>query len=115
MAGGDFNIPADVVQHAFDILKDKAHEHAKARAAYEYWEKNLKVVLAHAAAKSNASSETQRQQEALRSAEYMEALDQFEEVAAAYFTAKDRRDAASAIISGWQTISADRRQLGKVI
>jgi hypothetical protein len=40
----DFHIPDALVQHSFDILK--SHDHAKARAAYEFSEKHLKVVFA---------------------------------------------------------------------
>ena len=114
MADSDFQLPDKIVQHAFDIIADKAKEHAKARAAYEFSERHLKVVLAQAASKSNATSQGQREQDALRSQDYLEALEAFEDVAVAYFTARDRREAASAIISGWQTLRSDARALGKI-
>lgn len=108
----DFRIPESHVQHAFEVLK--AGDHATARAAYEFAEKQLKVILAKAAAASNASSVAQRENEALRSAEYERALDQFKAIAENYYRAKDRRDAASAIIDAWRTQQSDMRAMGKV-
>jgi hypothetical protein len=112
MADSGFHIPDEHVEHAFSILKGK--DAAVARAAYEYAERHLKVVLAHASAKSNATSQGQRDQDALRSEDYLSALESFEDVAAAYFIARDRRDAAIAIIEAWRSIQANERALGKV-
>ena len=112
MADSNFQIPDEHVEHAFTILKSK--DAAVARAAYEYAERHLKVVLAQAASKSNASSQAQRDQQALQSEEYLLALENFEDVAAAYFIARDRRDAAIAIIEAWRSIQANERALGKV-
>ena len=115
MAERPFHIPDSHVQHAFDVLNDKTKEHARARAAYEFSEKNLKTVLAHAAADSPASSLGGKEQDALRSDAYREALDAFQEVAKAYFIAKDRRDAAIAIIEAWRSIQANERHAGKIV
>ena len=95
MADSSFHIPDKHVQHAFDILKSP--DAAVARAAYEFAERNLKTVLASAAAESNASSLGQREQDALKSQTYRNALEAFQDVAETYFIAKDRRDAAAAI------------------
>jgi hypothetical protein len=108
----DFHVPDSHVQHAFDILK--SGDHAKARAAYEFTEKKLKTVLAQQAAMSNASSVTQRESDALASAGYDQALKEFRTIAEVYYTARDRREAAAAIIEAWRTQQSDRRAMGKV-
>ncbi len=108
----EFRIPDSHIQRAFDILKDS--NHATARAAYEFTEKQLKVILAKAAAASNATSVAQRENEALRSDEYERALDQFRAIADAYYTARDKREAAVAIIDAWRTQQSDQRAMGRV-
>lgn len=108
----DFRIPDSMVQKAFDVLRDNGH--AKARAAYEFADKHLKVVLAKAAGASNASSVAQRENEALRSDAYQLALGQFELVAEVYYTAKDKREAAVAMIDAWRTQQSDMRAMGRV-
>jgi hypothetical protein len=105
-------IPDKHVEHALDILK--SHDHAEARAAFEYSDKRLKVVLAEEASKSNAKTATEREQAAYRSEAYAEALRQYEGCAEAYFLAKDRREAADAVLRAWQTASADSRAMGRV-
>lgn len=105
-------IPESHVQRAFDILMSS--DHATARAAYEFSEKNLKVVLAKAAAASNAKTVSERENEAMRSPEYMEALENYRLLAKAYFEARDKREAANAVLDGWRTLSADQRALEKV-
>lgn len=108
----DFRIPDTHVQHAFDILK--AGDHASAKAAYEFAEKQLKVVLAKAAAASEASSVAQRENDALRSMEYERALHDFRLVSETYHKARDRREAAVAIIDAWRTQQSDQRAMGRV-
>lgn len=108
----DFRIPDSHVQHAFDVLK--SGDHAAARAAYEFADKQLKVVLAKAAGASNATSVAQRENEALRSMEYERALGQFSAVAETYYKARDRREAAVAIIDAWRTQQSDMRAMGRV-
>jgi hypothetical protein len=107
----DFHIPESHVQHAFDLLK--SGQHAVARAAYEFAEKQLKVVLAKAAAQSNATSIAAREAEALRSPEYERALDAFKAIAETYYREKDRREAAAAIIDAWRTQQSDLRAMGR--
>lgn len=108
----EFRIPEGHVEHAFEVLK--AGDHAAARAAYEFADKQLKVILAKAAAASNAASIAQRENEALRSMEYERALGQFKAVAETYYKARDRREAASAIIEAWRTQQSDLRAMGRV-
>jgi hypothetical protein len=109
----DVNIPDSHVLHSFEILK--SGDHAAARAGYEWAERALKTVLAEQASKSNATSQGQREQDALRSDAYKEALREFRQVAELYFHERDRRDAAQAILDAWRTLQSNNRQLGKVI
>jgi hypothetical protein len=106
------HIPEETVQKAFDYLRDSVH--AKSRAAYEFSEKQLKVVLAQAMRKSNGKSVSERETEALCSHEYQMALEAHQSVSELYFTAKDKREAASAIIEGWRTQRSDERAAGRV-
>lgn len=100
------------VQRAFNILQ--SNDHAAARAAYDFSEKQLKVILAKAEAQSNAKTISERQNEALRSDEYERALSAWKLVSEAYFTARDKREASIAIIDAWRTQSADQRAMGRV-
>jgi len=107
-----FIIPDSQAQGAFDILRST--DHAIKRAAFEMSEKRLKVVLARAAAESNAKTVSERDNAALCSQSYTEALEQLEAVSEAYYIAKDRRDAASACLDAWRTQQSDRRSMAKV-
>lgn len=95
------------VEHAFDILKSK--DHAAARAAYEFAEKHLKVILARLEIASNGKTVSDRQNTALASDDYERALEDFKLVSRAYHEAKDRREAANAIIAAWRTQRSDER------
>lgn len=105
-------IPDSHVEHALNVLKDG--DCARARAAYEFAEKQLKVVLARAAQQSNAKTVSERDQHAQASPEYERALHDFKAVSELYFVAKDRRDAADAVISAWQTLNANQRAMERV-
>jgi hypothetical protein len=113
MADSGITIPDAHVLHSFEILK--SGDHAAARGAYEWSERALKTVLADEAAKSTATSQGQRDQDALRSERYKEALREFRKVAELYFHERDRRDAAQAILDAWRSIQANQRLLGKII
>ncbi len=108
----DFRVPDAHVQAAFDILR--AGDHAAARAGYEFAEKHLKVVLAKAAGASDATSAAQREVDALRSPTYERALLDFKLVAETYHKARDRREAAAAVIDAWRTQQSDLRAMGRV-
>lgn len=105
-------IPDSHVEHAFDLLRSQ--DHAKARAAYEFAEKQIKVVLARAQLAANGKTVGEREATALCSPEYERALIDFRLVAESYYSARDRRDAASAIIDAWRTQQSDMRAMGKV-
>lgn len=107
-----FCISDSHVQHAFDVLH--SGDHAAARAAYSFAEKQLKVVLAKAAAESNATSVAARENEALRSVAYDLATRDLKKVEEAYYKARDRREAAIAIIDAWRTQQSDMRAMGRV-
>ena len=106
------HIPESTVQAAFDYLRDSIH--AKSRAAYEFSDRQLKVVLAAAAKKSNAKTVAEREADALVSLDYAAALEAHQSVSEAYFTARDKREAAVAIIDGWRTQQSDQRASGRV-
>ena len=106
------SIPETHVQHAFDVLKSP--DHATARAAYEFADKQLKVILAKSAMNSNAKTVAERDASALMSDEYERALNDFRKVAELYYRARDRREAAVAIIDAWRTQSADQRLLARI-
>lgn len=105
-------IPDSHVEHAFEVLKSQ--KHAAARAAYEFAEKHLKVVLAKAELSANGKTVGERQATALSSPEYERALGDFKLVAEVYHSERDRRDAASAVIDAWRTQQSDMRAMGKV-
>jgi hypothetical protein len=105
-------IPDKQVQAAFDVLHDPAH--AKARAAHEYAEKRLKVVIAKAQLTANGKTVGEREATALASPEYEAALKAARLISEAYYSLKDQRDAASATLDAWRTQQSDLRSMGKV-
>jgi hypothetical protein len=105
-------IPDKQVQAAFDILNSP--DHAKARAAHEYAEKRLKVVLAKAQLGANGKTVGEREATALASEEYEAACKHARLIAEAYYSLKDQRDAASATLDAWRTQQSDMRAMGKV-
>lgn len=105
-------IPDAHVEHAFEVLKSQ--KHAAARSAYEFAEKQLKVVLAKATLQANGKTVGEREASALASPEYERALGDFRLVAENYHSERDRRDAASAIIEAWRTQQSDLRAMGRV-
>jgi hypothetical protein len=107
-----FHIPEDHVHHAFEVLK--MQDHAKARAAYEFTEKQLKVTLARAQLKAEGKTVGEREATALASSDYAKALEAFRAVAEVYHVARDRREAAAAIIDAWRTQQSDLRAMGRV-
>jgi hypothetical protein len=100
------------IQAAFDVLHDQAH--AKARAAYEFAEKRLKVVLAKAQLAAEGKTVGERDANAQTSPEYEAALTKFRLIAETYYTERDRRDAAAAVIDAWRTQQSDMRAMGRV-
>lgn len=105
-------IPDQQVQAAFEILRSP--DHAKARAAHEYAEKRLKVVLAKAQLSANGKTVGEREATALASDEYEAACKQARLIAEQYYALKDQRDAASSTLDAWRTQQSDQRAMGKV-
>lgn len=105
-------IPEKQVQAAFDVLNSP--DHAKARAAHEYAEKRLKVVLAKVQLTANGKTVGEREATALASEEYEAACKHARMIAETYYSLKDQRDAASATLDAWRTQQSDQRALGKV-
>ena len=94
------------------MLHDPAH--AKARAAHEYSQLRLKVVLAKAQLTANGKTVGEREATALASDEYEAATRAARLIAETYYALKDRRDAASATLDAWRTQQSDMRAMGKV-
>jgi len=105
-------IPDAHVEHAFEVLKSQ--KHAASRAAYEFAEKHLKVILAKAELAANGKTVGERQASALASPEYERALADFRLVAESYHSERDRREASVAIIDAWRTQQSDMRAMGRV-
>lgn len=106
-------IPDSIVQAALDTLR--SNHHAKTRAAYEYSEKRLKMVLAQETLASDGKTVGEREAHALTSEAYSDALEQYRLCGEAYFLAKDKRDAASVLIDAWRSMKADNRAQGKIV
>lgn len=100
------------IQAAFDVLHSQ--DHARARAAYEYAEKRLKVAFAKARQGADGKTVGDRDDAAQTSDAYQAALKSFHLIAESYYLERDRRDAASAVIDAWRTQQSDMRALGKV-
>jgi uncharacterized protein (UPF0262 family) len=100
------------IQAAFDVLHSQ--DHAKARAAYEYAERRLKVALAKAQLAAEGKTVGERDANAQVSEPYQAALKAFHLIAESYYLERDRRDAASAVIDAWRTQQSDMRAMGKV-
>lgn len=107
-----FFIADEEVQAAFDVLHGQTH--AKARAAYEYADKRLKVAFAKARQSAEGKTVGERDDAAQTSEGYQAALKSFHLIAESYFVERDRRDAASAVIEAWRTQQSDRRAMRNV-
>jgi hypothetical protein len=107
-----FWISDQQVQAAFDVLNSP--DHAKARAAYEYAEKRIKVAYAKAQLAAEGKTVGEREANAQTSPDYEAALKSFRLIAEAYYLERDKRDAASAVLDAWRTLRSDQRALGKV-
>lgn len=106
-----FHISDEEVQTAFAVLHD--NEHAKRRAAYEYAERRLKSVLAEQQKASEEKTVGGRETDALTTAVYSDALKAFRLIAESYYAARDKREAAAAVIEAWRTQQSDRRAMGR--
>lgn len=100
------------VQAAFDVLHSR--EHAKARAAYEYAEKRLKVALAKSQLAAEGKTVGERDALAQVSESYQAALKSFHLIAETYYSERDKRDAATSVIDAWRTQQSDMRAMGRV-
>ncbi len=105
-------ISDEQIEEAFQVLHGQAH--AKARAAYEYAEKRLKVAFAKARQAAEGKTVDARDDAAQTSESYQAALKAFHLIAESYYSERDRRDAASAVVEAWRTQQSDLRAMGKV-
>jgi|LakMenEpi03Aug12_release.lakeMendotaPanAssembly.Ray.scaffolds.fasta_scaffold1624716_2 hypothetical protein len=105
-------INEEQIQAAFDVLHSQSH--AKARAAYEYAEKRLKVAFAKARHEATGKTVGDRDDAAQMSEPYQAALKAFHLIAESYYSERDQRDAATAVIDAWRTQRSDERALRRV-
>jgi len=104
-----FHITDEEVQEAFHVLH--SNEHAKTRAAYEHHEKRLKIILARAELEAEGKTVGERTAKALTSPQYEAAVATSHLLNEAYHEAKDRREAAVAVIDAYRTQQSDRRAM----
>ena len=100
------------IQAAFDVLHDQGH--AKARSAYEYAEKRLKVALAKSTLAAEGRTVGEREALAQVSESYQAALRSFHLIAETYYSERDKREAAAAVIDAWRTQQSDARAMGRI-
>lgn len=95
---------------ALQFLHEKAMEHAQARANSDYmadWVKAERArIMSLFVGMSNAAAEA----EALRHPAYLEALQAKKTADELWYVAQFKRGAAEAILSAWQTCSANERR-----
>lgn len=105
-------ITEDTVEAALRVLN--SDKHAKAKAAAEFSEKQLKVTLARLASSSDAKTVADREAYALTHPDYERALEAHRLVSEAYYSSRDQRDAAVAMIDCWRSLKADGRRADRV-
>lgn len=98
---------------ALQVLRSTRH--SRTRAAYEHSEAHLKIILARATIASTAKTVDERKNEAMVSDEYAKALEAHRLVSEAYFEARDKREAADAVLRAYQTQQSDNRATGRIV
>jgi len=106
-------ISDDLVEKAFDWLKDNAAQSAAAKAARIRAEHNVKRVKAQKFLESEGSI-AERDARAIASDEYAEAIDQECEAVERDEFHRNQRNKASAIIEAWRTEQSNYRAMQKV-
>jgi 23S rRNA maturation mini-RNase III len=102
-------ITDEQVEDALTYLRDSAKAAAVAKAQARTLEKYLGVVEAQQKAKAAGRSNAAAQDEARASPEYREAITAWEEAVRRDSEFSMLREAASARIQAWQTMSANHR------
>lgn len=105
-------IPDETIEGALKALNSP--NHAKAKAAAEFSEKQLKVTIARLASSSDAKTVADREAFAYTHPDYQKALEDHRLVSEAYYRARDRRDAAGALIECWRSLKADGRRADRI-
>lgn len=102
------------IERAVEYLRQSAQEAAEARATVKYLGEFLKAKVAKIATGQTGMSAAAAEQAAKAHPEYLELLDGYRVAVErdAFHTFK--REAADAMISAFQTFSANRRAEGKV-
>lgn len=105
-------ISDETAEQAFDALRSSRH--AVAKAAYEKMTRQRKVLLARLERESNEGSVKARETYALTHPHLAAFDEDLALVEAEFFTARDERDSAAALIEGWRTIQANERAAERV-
>jgi hypothetical protein len=100
-------------ERAVAYLRDSAEEAAQARANVAYLEAFLKVVKAEEMAKCANQPVSAQERDALCSVKYRTALEGYKVAVELDNVFRFKREAATARLSAWQTLSANYRGMGK--
>ena len=104
-----------IIDKALEYLRDTAPLAAKARAERHYLEEYKKSKKALLMGKHLDQAVNAQEREALSDPEYIEFLRTVSDAIEADETYRFKREAAQAIINAWQTDSANKRIVGKII
>ena len=96
-------------EEALLFLHSNAKKHGKIRAQSDYLDAYVKSVKATVKGRSKLTSASAAEDEALRSPEYLAALEARKQANEEWYTALFLREAARAHIDAFQTVSANER------
>ena len=100
---------------ALHLLRDGAAQHAEARANADYLDAWVKTELARIKdTMVYQDSDAAKTAAAMRSPDYLTALQGKKEADALWYLAQFKREAANAHINAWQTVCANERADGKI-
>ncbi len=106
----------DQMSWAVEMLVDKKGAASRARAAHEYNQKMEKAVLAkiYASAPPDCKTQGDRENYARSHPDYLAHLDQIKATAFEDYEARNKREAARAVIEAWRTEQSNQRTLAGV-
>lgn len=107
-----FRITDAQAQAAFDVLH--SDEAPKARAAHEWLQETRKTVQARLLSQSNLKTVGEREAWAYQHPDYIAHLAEQRKAAEADYSARQRVDAAKAVLDAWRTQAASDRELARV-
>lgn len=108
------NIDRERMEQAVDYLARTDLEYARARALYEGFTEQRKVVKARQFSQSRASSMTGKEQDAYNSMHYQQHLQKIQDAHIEYLTLQAKRATETTIIDCWRSLNAARNK-GQII